>query len=812
MDPAHVDMRQFYPYTPNEVKHRKRTTRPQLRVLEDHYRRDTKPNAQTRRRLAAELEMTPRGVQVWFQNRRAKTKLQAKKLTSASTSTSGPSSSSSPGSSSSPSEHSPPAPGIVTFDVRSGTEEGAFALERRGSFDAALGRRESFDAGVGRAGHAREGSGSGSSASGDTATPTPTSAPPREARAEELRYDDAAASRHASFDAGAGGQYAFGRAGFDAARDGFDGSSGYDDARASFDSSSASFDASAGYGAHAHEWPRRAGRSEATPVMAFERGVRMEFSSPFAQPAPPARAEPSPFPIAPHHNHSHSQHHQNHAHPQHQHHHASQGPVQTHLPGHPSHLFVHSLSPPPAYEYDAPSPHDLLALRRPSLPLSFHAHPHAHLAAHDPLLRRASIATPYPADAHALRLGMHPLAHVAVQANARTRRAVAAAAAHAHAHAPSYLPAAPGPGPLPAPGFQFGAPRAGDARRGSVESEPGTADSASASAGAGSRFSSLASLASFSSATSWAESEDGKEPAEGRRGSWRRLTRSCPCSAQVLEMFSGLGVDGARARPPQPQPQPQQPQQQQQLAQMQRQPSLPYVHPHAQPHASPGAAPHADPSEGEALPSVKVYVTGGHHYPPSGAPAPPIRRSQSSELAHALSGPGARSAQEVCVHARAASEADVRRVPPRARLQSVPDTSSMQPLLPAGFEYADPPAPEACSAAAAASAYAYDTIKGVDAYAAAAAFEMSAGVAVYPDGYAMDVYEYANVPVAAAQAGAPSPAYEGGAVEFMNTATRNSTRRAGPALLVCPLYNGLLSSLVPHPLAPALRVPRLRVG
>ncbi|KAI0073366.1 hypothetical protein K474DRAFT_1556576, partial [Panus rudis PR-1116 ss-1] len=41
MDPGQVDMRTFYPYQPNEVKHRKRTTRGQLKVLEDVYKYDT---------------------------------------------------------------------------------------------------------------------------------------------------------------------------------------------------------------------------------------------------------------------------------------------------------------------------------------------------------------------------------------------------------------------------------------------------------------------------------------------------------------------------------------------------------------------------------------------------------------------------------------------------------------------------------------------------------------------------------------------------------------------------------------------------
>ncbi|KAG1894494.1 uncharacterized protein F5891DRAFT_1255185 [Suillus fuscotomentosus] len=68
------NFRTFFPYIPNEVKHRKRTSRIQLKVLEDIFRKDTKPNAALRNQLAAELEMLPRAVQVWFQNGRAKDK------------------------------------------------------------------------------------------------------------------------------------------------------------------------------------------------------------------------------------------------------------------------------------------------------------------------------------------------------------------------------------------------------------------------------------------------------------------------------------------------------------------------------------------------------------------------------------------------------------------------------------------------------------------------------------------------------------------------------------------------------------------
>ncbi|KAJ2914399.1 hypothetical protein MD484_g6011, partial [Candolleomyces efflorescens] len=81
-DPAAVDFRAFFPYTPNEVKHRKRTTSTQLKVLESIFRRDTKPNAALRNELALQLDMTARGVQVWFQNRRAKEKTKSAKTAS----------------------------------------------------------------------------------------------------------------------------------------------------------------------------------------------------------------------------------------------------------------------------------------------------------------------------------------------------------------------------------------------------------------------------------------------------------------------------------------------------------------------------------------------------------------------------------------------------------------------------------------------------------------------------------------------------------------------------------------------------------
>jgi hypothetical protein len=45
---------------------RKRTSRGQLKVLEDTFRKDTKPNAALRKNLAGELDMLPRAAQVSF--------------------------------------------------------------------------------------------------------------------------------------------------------------------------------------------------------------------------------------------------------------------------------------------------------------------------------------------------------------------------------------------------------------------------------------------------------------------------------------------------------------------------------------------------------------------------------------------------------------------------------------------------------------------------------------------------------------------------------------------------------------------------
>jgi len=61
-------------YNPFEIKHRRRTTKAQYKILERSFIENQKPSANIRRSLATKLDMTPRAVQVWFQNRRAKTK------------------------------------------------------------------------------------------------------------------------------------------------------------------------------------------------------------------------------------------------------------------------------------------------------------------------------------------------------------------------------------------------------------------------------------------------------------------------------------------------------------------------------------------------------------------------------------------------------------------------------------------------------------------------------------------------------------------------------------------------------------------
>ncbi|KAG0210823.1 hypothetical protein BGX28_008959 [Mortierella sp. GBA30] len=77
----HGELRTAF-YNPHEIKRRRRTSRSQFKTLEKAFCENPKPNASTRRHLAQRLSMTPRGIQVWFQNRRAKSK-QADSVSSA---------------------------------------------------------------------------------------------------------------------------------------------------------------------------------------------------------------------------------------------------------------------------------------------------------------------------------------------------------------------------------------------------------------------------------------------------------------------------------------------------------------------------------------------------------------------------------------------------------------------------------------------------------------------------------------------------------------------------------------------------------
>ncbi|KAI5173130.1 hypothetical protein NEFER03_2099 [Nematocida sp. LUAm3] len=61
-------------YNPFHVKPRKRTSKEQLELLEQTFQTNIKPDASLRKALADKLGMTPRSVQVWFQNKRAKVK------------------------------------------------------------------------------------------------------------------------------------------------------------------------------------------------------------------------------------------------------------------------------------------------------------------------------------------------------------------------------------------------------------------------------------------------------------------------------------------------------------------------------------------------------------------------------------------------------------------------------------------------------------------------------------------------------------------------------------------------------------------
>ena len=79
LPPALSHDQRFYPLNPFEIKHRRRTTKTQFRVLESTFREIPKPNATLRKQISAQLDMPVRAVQIWFQNRRAKAKAMERK-------------------------------------------------------------------------------------------------------------------------------------------------------------------------------------------------------------------------------------------------------------------------------------------------------------------------------------------------------------------------------------------------------------------------------------------------------------------------------------------------------------------------------------------------------------------------------------------------------------------------------------------------------------------------------------------------------------------------------------------------------------
>ncbi|KAI8821620.1 uncharacterized protein EV422DRAFT_505751 [Fimicolochytrium jonesii] len=76
-------------YNPFCHKTRHKTTKEQLHVLEQYYAKEKRPDAKERDMLARRIQMSPRGVQIWFQNRRAKEKAVLNKKNAAATSTAG---------------------------------------------------------------------------------------------------------------------------------------------------------------------------------------------------------------------------------------------------------------------------------------------------------------------------------------------------------------------------------------------------------------------------------------------------------------------------------------------------------------------------------------------------------------------------------------------------------------------------------------------------------------------------------------------------------------------------------------------------
>merc|ERR1711915_327203 len=76
---SHGELKSTF-FDPFEVKHRKKTSKTQLKILEKTFESNKKPDSALRNQLSEQLGMTPRSVQVWFQNRRAKQKKTKNKL------------------------------------------------------------------------------------------------------------------------------------------------------------------------------------------------------------------------------------------------------------------------------------------------------------------------------------------------------------------------------------------------------------------------------------------------------------------------------------------------------------------------------------------------------------------------------------------------------------------------------------------------------------------------------------------------------------------------------------------------------------
>ncbi|CAG8707381.1 7830_t:CDS:2, partial [Racocetra persica] len=75
--PASLGQLFHYPVPYRQVKRRRRLTEEETNILISTFEKVQKPDAEMRTRLAAQLNMSSRAIQVWFQNRRAKVKRDA---------------------------------------------------------------------------------------------------------------------------------------------------------------------------------------------------------------------------------------------------------------------------------------------------------------------------------------------------------------------------------------------------------------------------------------------------------------------------------------------------------------------------------------------------------------------------------------------------------------------------------------------------------------------------------------------------------------------------------------------------------------